>query len=218
MRGIRRPPRPARRSCRWPTPSRSVPAPYISDTSGEPVLTLLNRGAGDALRVDGALRVSGDLIGGAHAHSGSAIATGIVAEQRIDPAIARDSEVAAALGAVPRVRYDVRAGSATAYTVTIPHYQLFRLEMASDWAYTYGLATLEGFENDGNTAVTFTKWDGRFGTAAYGGAFCSCSSQAAVLVFGNAINSYGVRCGLCPLPNAPPCTLVIARSGSLPVP
>ena len=125
------------------------PGAYISDTSGEPVLTVLNRGAGDALRVDGDLRVSGDLIGGAHAHSGSAITTGIVAEPRIDPAIARDSEVAAALGAVPQIRYDVRAGSATAYTITIPHYQLFRLEMASDWAYTYGLATLEGFENDG---------------------------------------------------------------------
>ena len=136
------------------------PGALISDTSGEPVLTVLNRGAGDALRVDGNLNVSGDLIGGSHAHNSFRLVA------RIDPAIARDSEVAAA---PPQVRYDVRAGSAASYTITIPHFQLFRLEMASDWPNTYGMASLEGFENDGNTSVVVTRWDGRFGAAATAG-------------------------------------------------
>jgi hypothetical protein len=142
-----------------------------------------------------------------------------VAEARIDPAIARDTEVTAAintaLGAVPQIRYDVRAGYAAAYTITIPHFQLFRLELACDHPGAGGLAMLEGFENDGRTAVTFTKYDGSSATSGYGGAQCLCDTTNALLVFGSGSDTYGVRCAPCG--GGIPYSLVITRSGSLAV-
>jgi hypothetical protein len=195
-----------------------APGATISTTSTVPALLVRNRGAGVALQVEGNLYVSGDLIGGAHQQSGSSITSGAVAEPRIDPLIARDAEVTAAISSatanVRRNYYDVRAGSSTVYTITIPHFQLWRLELASDWPGTGGIAVMEGFENDGRTAVTFTKYDGASGASAYGGAQCHCSSTATLLVFGSGANTYGVRCpGSCPGPDY---SLVITRSGSLP--
>lgn len=195
-----------------------APGASISTTSTAPALLVRNRGSGVALQVEGNLYVSGDLVGGNHQHSGSAITSGAVAEPRIDPLIARDTEVTAAIGSamanVRRNYYDVRGWAAgTAYTITIPHFQLWRLELASDWPGSGGVAMVEGFENDGITAVTFTKYDGT-GAGAYGGAQCGCGSTATLLVFGNGNHTYGVRCpGGCPAPGGD-CSLVITRAGT----
>ncbi len=79
-----------------------------------------------------------------------------------------------------------------------------------------GIAALEGFENDGITAVPFTKYDGT-GAGAYGAAKCSCGSGSTLLVIGSGSNTYGVSCpgpGNC---SGPTYSLVITHSGSLPV-
>jgi hypothetical protein len=76
-----------------------VPGAQISTSSGSAALRVGNAGGGDALQVDGAttldgdLSVSGSLSGGSHAHSGDDITSGTVAEARIDASIARDSEI-----------------------------------------------------------------------------------------------------------------------------
>jgi hypothetical protein len=194
-----------------------APGAVISTTSTAPALLVRNRGAGAAIQVEGDLSVSGDLFGGAHTHDGAAIASGIVAEARIDPLIARDADVTAAVNSatanVRRNYYDVRAGNATAYTITIPHFQLWRLELASDWPYSGGVAAMEGFENDGYTGVTFTKYDGEEGTSGSGGAQCRCNTTATLLVFGSGYDTYGVRCpGICPAYPSVNYTLVITRA------
>ena len=94
-----------------------VPGAMVQANSSEPALQVNNLGGGTALQVGGStlldgnldvnggatvaggLNVAGSLTGGSHTHSGSQITSGTVAEPRIDPAIARDPEVAAAVEA-----------------------------------------------------------------------------------------------------------------------
>lgn len=89
-----------------------VPGAEISTSSVDPALQVRNAGSGDALHVvgsasvDGGLTVSGGLTGGSHSHSGGDISSGTVAQARIDPAVARDSEI------MPTVLGNDGAGSA----------------------------------------------------------------------------------------------------------
>ncbi|MGD2147408.1 MAG: hypothetical protein PVH41_12000 [Anaerolineae bacterium] len=88
-----------------------VPGAQISTTSSSATFSVSNAGSGDALQIDGAttlngdLSVSGSLSGGSHAHSGDDITAGTVAEARVDASIARDSEI------VPTVLNNDGAGS-----------------------------------------------------------------------------------------------------------
>ncbi|MGD2146250.1 MAG: hypothetical protein PVH41_06130 [Anaerolineae bacterium] len=76
-----------------------LPGAEMSTSSSSAAFSVANEGAGDALRVDGAatvdgdLSVSGSLSGASHAHDGDDITSGTVAEARIDASIARDSEI-----------------------------------------------------------------------------------------------------------------------------
>jgi hypothetical protein len=94
-----------------------VPGAMVQANSSAPALQVNNSGGGRALQVGGStvldgnvdvrgsatvaggLNVAGSLTGGSHTHSGDQIASGTVAEPRIDPAIARDTEVAAVVEA-----------------------------------------------------------------------------------------------------------------------
>jgi hypothetical protein len=77
-----------------------VPGAAIAGSSPSPALSVSNSG-GPALVTNGPstlggnVTINGSLTGGAHAHSGADITSGIVAEPRIDAALARDAEVAA---------------------------------------------------------------------------------------------------------------------------
>jgi hypothetical protein len=92
-----------------------VPGAIVQGNSSAPALQVNNSGSGEAFRAGGAtlldgdvdisgsatvaggLDVGGSLTGGSHNHSGGDISSGTVADPRIDPAIARDSEVAASV-------------------------------------------------------------------------------------------------------------------------
>lgn len=74
-----------------------VPGAIVQAADG-PVLQVNHTGGGEALRVGGDLNVSGNLQGGSHTHSGEQITAGIVAEPRIDAAIARDAELDGVVG------------------------------------------------------------------------------------------------------------------------
>jgi hypothetical protein len=92
-----------------------VPGAVMETNSSGHTLQVNNTGSGRALHVDGSTLLEGDLevggsaavagdvdvagslIGGSHTHGGGDISSGLVAEPRIDPALARDIEVASAI-------------------------------------------------------------------------------------------------------------------------
>ncbi len=97
-------------------------------------------------------------------------------------------------GSFPQIRASGNISGGNAVTITIPHYTIFTLELASGQAYWAGMAFVEGFENDQYVAVTYTKYNAD-GTSAVGGAGGSCTTTNLVLQFGN--GTYGtntVRC------------------------
>lgn len=278
---------------------RVVPVPYalsvlpgalVSTTSPAPALNIRNLGTGDALRVDGNLNVSGDLIGGTHSHSGNAITSGTVAEPRIDPLIARDSEVTSAIithtanasahhtrytdfeawnailardgsgsgldadtvdglhattlpqpgkllaldasgklptsitgdalslggftaASYPRKAFDGHLAAPGTFTITVPHFSMWTLQLSSDWG-TSGQAFVQGFENDGIAGVVYMEYDGQGVSAATGGADCNLTTTSVLLQFGISPNTYTLRC-----PGASTDThqLVIVANGGLPL-
>ncbi len=97
-------------------------------------------------------------------------------------------------GSFPQIRASGNISGGGTATITIPHYTIFTLELASGQAYWSGLAFVEGFENDQFVALTYTKYNAD-GTSAAGGSGASCTTTNLVLQFGN--GTYGtntVRC------------------------
>jgi hypothetical protein len=79
------------------------------------------------------------------------------------------------------------------YTLTIPHFIPWSLQLSSEWPGSGGTAQVQGFENDGRTAITFVKYDGT-GVGAAGGAQCDHPTQDPLLQFGQGAYSYTLRC------------------------
>jgi hypothetical protein len=81
-----------------------------------------------------------------------------------------------------------------ALTITIPHYTIFTLELASGQADWGGMAFVEGFENDQYATLFYMKFNAD-GTSAVSGGSGNCQSTNLLLQFGN--STYGtntVRC------------------------
>jgi hypothetical protein len=78
-------------------------------------------------------------------------------------------------------------------SLTIPHYTLWTLELSSGWPYEGGVCFVQGFENDREIGVTYTKYNGD-GTSGSGGAEGHEGNNTILVSFGSGNHSYSVRC------------------------
>lgn len=94
--------------------------------------------------------------------------------------------------AFPRRRLSgfVPAGAST--NILVPHFYSFTLLLACEHPHVNGIASLHGFENDGNMVMTYTKYNGS-GAGLAGAGEGNVITTADLLTFGTS-SIYYVRC------------------------